>query len=131
MSDIIVTTPKNRMAEAAQEAAACLKAGGGHYFRRLAGMPRDFGPGSKVFYVEDGYIRGYGVVLSIGGSVTGWIDSVGQLLPPGNYAIMPAAEWTWIKPIPMRGFNGWRYFKLPLLVEVVGGWRDPKPEVKP
>ena len=39
-----------------------------------------------------------------------------------------------IKPILMKGFRGFRYFYrvLPGVrnVKVIGGWKDPKPEVK-
>ena len=68
MKDIIVTTPKSEMDNAAKEAADCIRSGGGYYFRRLPTLPKEFGLGSKVFYVENGYIRGYAIVCEAGGS---------------------------------------------------------------
>jgi len=128
MRDIVVTTPKSEISTAAKEAADCIRNGGGYYFRRLPSMPHQFGAGSKVFYVEDGYVRGYGLVCEAGGSTEGWVcQTTTHYWPPGNYAVMPAQSWTWIKPIPMRGFQRWRYFSRP--AEEVGGWLDPKPEV--
>ncbi len=71
--DIIVTTPKSEMAHAAQEAADVLAAGGGLYFRRFlrSYRPRDVRPGSWVYYVEDGYLRGRCQVVSAFDSRTG------------------------------------------------------------
>jgi len=41
--DIIVTTPKSQMANAAQEAADCIENGGGEYFRRADRPPGTLG----------------------------------------------------------------------------------------
>ena len=48
----------------------------------------------------------------------------------GHHAMMPANSWKWIKPLPMRGFQGWRYFEPQYVgaVEIVGGWLDPMPK---
>ena len=124
--NIVVTTPKNQMALAAAEAQDCIDGGGGFYFRRFPEHSRpQLGPADRVFYVEDGYVRGFGVVTSVkwkGGEVCG---TSGRLYSSGFYAYMEASSWKWIKPIPMKGFQGWRYFDQ--AVEVVGGWLDPRP----
>lgn len=125
MRDIVVTTPK-RMAEvAAREARDCIEGGGGYYFRTFANQPKDLAPGSRVFYVEDGYVRGYAVVSEIreGEMECG---TTGQEWLGGHHAILPAASWKWIEPIPMKGFQGFRYCSLD--IQVVGGWLDSKPE---
>ena len=59
MPDIIVTTPKSEMRNAALEAKECIDEGGGSYFRTLATFPKRLNENSRIFYVEDGYIRGY------------------------------------------------------------------------
>jgi len=122
--DVIVTTPKSEMENAAREAANCIRDGGGEYFRKLPFVPHDFGPGSKVFYVEDGFVRGYAEVSRI---ATGKFlcDTTGREWPKGIYAIMEASSWKWIKPIAMRGFQGMRLMKQPY--KVIGDWKDPKP----
>jgi len=56
--DLLVTTPKNRIKEAAEEAEAA-KRDGGYYFRRFATRPKDYRVGDRVFYVMDGFLRGY------------------------------------------------------------------------
>lgn len=60
--DIIVTTPKTEMVNAAREAENCIKEGGGYYFRRFNQQPCGLMPGEKVFYVEDGHITGYAII---------------------------------------------------------------------
>ena len=130
--DIIVTTPKSRMKEAAAEAEACIKAGGGRYFRRFSFDHRpNVEPGDRVFYVEDGFVRGFAVVDAIR-KITRMIrcNTTGRVYAAGFYVFMSADSWRWIKPIPMRGFQGYRYKPPRLRHHVIGGWRDPKPEVE-
>lgn len=124
MRDIVVTTPKRAMETAAQEARDCIEAGGGHYFRTFRNRPRDLEHGSRVFYVEDGYVRGFAVVDFIHeGRMT--CVTTGVAWGEGCHAIMPARTWRWIEPVPMKGFQGFRYIDLDF--RVVGSWDDPKP----
>lgn len=145
--DIIVTTPKSQMANAAQEAADAVAGGGGHYFRRFPlELAPEIEPGDRVYYVEDGYIRGFAVVYSCGpSSLLHECETTGRRWPPGYYVFMKADSWTWIRPIPMLGFQGFRYARPAVLnrdtihvwgvivadVVVAGGWLDPRPEVEP
>jgi len=41
MRDIVVTTPKNKVVVAAEEARQCIQAGGGFYFRTFRNRPKD------------------------------------------------------------------------------------------
>lgn len=127
MRDIIVTTPRREMETAAEEARGCIESGGGYYFRTFHHLPKDIEVGSRVFYVEDGYVRGYALVNEInrGDMRCGTTGRVWD----GNHVIMLANSWTWVRPIPMRGFQGWRYYEPPADLKVVGDWLDPKPEV--
>lgn len=120
--DIIVTTPKRRMAEAAREAEEIKGAGGGIYYRFFK-YPRvpQIEPGDRIYYCEAGYIRGFCVVSEIAEE---------------RYAlqvVMDATTWSWVKPFPYNGPRSWMYAERNLLtrdaVEVIGGWLDPKPEV--
>ena|GEM_PF-1691609 len=135
MADIIVTTPKRRMAEAAREAEEIKAAGGGWYFRdyRAPRIPR-VDVGDRVYYVEDGYIRGFCNVIKI--------DSVGYGRRRTVTVYMAATTWKWIRPIPVapwevvRSYMYAENFKLyghraglsRENVEVVGGWLDPRPK---
>jgi hypothetical protein len=126
--DIIVTTPKSASADAAQEAENVKKSGGGSYYRRLGTLPKDLQSGDKVFYVEDGFVRGYAVVHSVLKDTAFTCSTTNKTWPRGNYVVMPAVSWKWINPIEMRGFQSWRYAKFkPGDITVVGNWLDPKP----
>ena len=105
--DIIVTTPKSEIANAAREAEDVKRAGGGMYFRRFPpSMSPDVRPGDRVYYVEDGFMRGFAVVEKIY-DATSYVkcDTSGKMWPPGLYVYMDATTWQWIEPIPMKGFQ--------------------------
>lgn len=129
MSDIVVTTPKSEVENAAREAAELIAAGGGRFFRALRSRPKRLEEGDRIFYVEDSFVRGCGTVDEIrtGGDRCDLTDRYWD----GAVAVyFSAMSWTWIRPIPMRGFQGWRYATAELLnqVEHAGGWLDPMPE---
>ena len=125
--NIVVTTPKSEMKNSRREAEECIAAGGGYYFRRFGvHKPKGLMKGTKIFYVEDGYLRGYGVVERVvNGSQQ--CNTTGRDWGTGIFAVIPANSWKWIEPIPMKGFQGWRYFDVPY--KVVGGWRDARPVI--
>ena len=133
--NIIVTSPRNRMEDAAREAEAIKAAGGGHYFRRLCGQWHHapaMEDGDRIYYVEDGYVRGFCLLDRLEEKTVDMVCTTNRTnFFPGVYAFMDATTWQWIEPIPMRGFQGWRYFPKVLepQVKVVGGWLDPRPGV--
>lgn len=138
--DIIVTTPKSQMQNAAREAEDVKRAGGGMYFRRFGTRP-NVERGDRLFYVEDGYVRGFAVVEEVRRDDEMICETTGAVWPAGWYVFMPAESWKWIRPIPMKGFQNYRFARaeghnpnvieeagLVAWIEVVGGWLDPKPE---
>lgn len=130
MKHIIVTTPKSEMANSQREAEECLKSGSGYYFRSISKKPKDIVVGeSKLYYVEDGYVRGYGVIIGISESNGKQCDVTDKIWNGKYFILTTASSWKWINPLPMKGFQGWRYFD-DKEVEVVGGWKDPKPDIK-
>lgn len=126
--DIIVTTPKTEMENASREAKNCIRNGGGSYFRHFSKLPKNIGIGSKVFYVENGYVRGFAIIEDILTNEEMACDTTGKQWPKGNYIKMKADSWKWIKPIAHKGFQGFRYFDSP--IEIAGDWKDKKPEIK-
>lgn len=126
MKDLVVTTPKSEMKNSAIEAEEAKQTPGTKYFRRFKRRPRDLEIGSRIFYVEDGFVRGFAVVEDI---VTGEMlcSTTGRQWGPGYYAVMPADSWKWIKPIKMTGFRNHREFIAPPDMQIVGGWLDDKP----
>ena len=132
--DIIVTTPKRETNNAVREAEVMkLDGGGGRYFRRLARKPDRLFDGDRIFYVEDGFVRGFGVVDEVSFANSVYCDITDRSYSSGWFVFYYAQAWHWIKPIPMGGFQGFRYtdnaapFRTHA-VEVIGGWLDPKPE---
>jgi len=130
--DIIVTTPKSEMETAAQEAEMIKQHGGGRYFRRYPyGRCPKVSPRSKVFFVEDGYVRGFCEVLEVGDLPDGLECEITKDNPgEGTYVVMDATSWCWIKPIPMKGFQNFRYVPEDFEYKVIGDWQDPKPGIK-
>lgn len=136
MADIIVTTPKTQTDNAAREAADAKEHGGDtRYFRRFPlSVYLSLCPGDRVYYVEDGYLRGFAVVCESGEEEEPrFCDTTGQEYAPGYYVRMRADSWQWIEPIPMTGFQGYRFAHKAGMsreaVKIVGGWLDPKPMV--
>jgi len=135
--DIIVTTPKSRMADAAEEARVArddIEAGRDvEYFRSLGlNRPARLNLGDRIYYVEDGWVRGFCIVRTILYDPTRvrTCSVTGREYGPGCTVFMDPRSWQWIAPIPMRGFQGWQYFHMKQSqIDVIGGWRDPKPEV--
>jgi hypothetical protein len=137
MPDIIVTTPKSRMAEAAREAEEVKAAAGGWYYRdyRAPRIPK-VDVGDRVYYIEDGYIRGFAVVARVERIRD---RDTGKVL--AARVMMDARSWSWIKPIPVapwevvRSYMYAGNFKLYSRgvglardrVNEIGGWLDPKP----
>jgi hypothetical protein len=127
--DIIVTTPKTEIKNAVKEAEEAKAGRVQYYFRRLASFPKDLKVGDKVFYVEDNYITGCAVVSAITNEAGEQCSTTKKNFTSGVFVWMKCDSWQWIKPIPMRGFQGYRYRVLKLNYEVVGNWLDPKPKV--
>ena len=123
--DIVVTTPKSEMLNAAAEAAQCLRDEGGYYFRAFQRLPTNVQSGCRVYYVENGAVRGFALVERIEAGRFK-CETTGRCWSGWNL-LMRADSWKWIEPIPMRGFQGWRYWDGPAQPKVIGGWKEPKP----
>lgn len=129
INNIIVTTPKSEIKNAESEAKMCIENGGGYYFRKLSSKPKNIVAGeSKIYYVEDGYIRGRATIIGIDDKSIQNCELTNKEWH-GILVWMTASSWEWIEPIEMKGFQGWRYFDNNG-VKVVGTWKDKKPEIK-
>lgn len=129
--DIIVTTPKDESENSAREAEMCIKDGGGYYVRTFKRKPK-VEVGERVYYVEDGYVCGFATVHSLMGdefNLPVFVCGYTKKDREGYQVAMDAKSWKWIRPIPCKGFQGFRYAKLKN-VRVIGGWLDPKPELE-
>ena len=124
--DIVVTTPKYEMKTAADEAAYALERGG-FYFRSFKSMPK-VQAGDRVYYVDDGWIRGFAIAALVEENVTQICEVTGRVWN-GCTVHMRVDSWTWIYPISCTGFQGFRYASgcVPAGVRIVGNWKDPRP----
>jgi len=116
--DILVTTPKSAHKLAAEEAKFVGGNPDAYWFRTLRGKP-NVQIGDKVYYVDNGEIRGYGIVFDIeSGEME--CEATGKIYR-GTH--LKQREWRWLKhPIPFRGFQGFRYVNRILeLRGVLGG----------
>lgn len=130
MTSIIVTTPQTSAKRAAQEAQDCIDAGGGEYFRRFGGrsFPKRLHVGDRVYYVQNGFLRGYALVSRFEISSGEVCDTSGEQYGSGHYVYMDATTWKWVEPTPMKGFQGYRYAAdWTNLLAILGGWKDPMP----
>ena len=138
---IIVTTPKDQMESAAQEAKDAIENKVDWYFRKLATYPKELNSGDRVFYVENGFITGFGIVSGIANQKGLVCKTTDESWRDGIFVWMRCDSWQWIKPIPMKGFQGYRYrigigeinlskVKNPCRFDfkIVGGWKDQKPK---
>ncbi len=104
MPDILVTTPKSEIASSRKEAADVEKHGG-HYFRTFKRLP-NVQPGDKIYFVEDGQIRGYGVVFEI--KREPMVCATTGRTWAGHHVCY--SKWVWLKePVSYKGFQGHRY----------------------
>ena len=128
--DIVVTTPKTKMREAAQEAEDCIADGQGFYFRRFARLPKALRVGDRVYYVENGFVRGFALVTELRYEEHDRVcETTGRWFSPGAYIFMDATTWKWIEPVPMGGFQGWRWRYATAQWrkrDIIGDWRTPR-----
>jgi hypothetical protein len=133
MSNIIVTTPVGNSKRAALEAQNSIEAGGGEYFRRFGGrsFPKRLVVGDRVYYIQNGFVRGFALVsrFEISGGET--CDISGEQYGSGHYVFMDAKSWQWVTPAPMKGFQGYRYTTNEIDdLPSIGNWQTPQPEAR-
>lgn len=150
MADVIVTTPRSQMGNAAKEAEDAKKYGGETLYFRRFGTWVNLKRGDRIYYVEDGFVRGFAVVERFDYYPEGReCDTTGTWYDPGYYAFMRADSWQWLQPVGMVGFQGFRYaqpegvrlgdFRREHVtppyrtygqsdIVIIGDWLAPKPE---
>ena len=110
--DVVVTIPKSRLAIVEQEereVKEALKSGAdAFFFWRFARCPKNLSVGNRIYFVWNGAVRAYHVVDGFDKNLV--CDTTGQRYD-GFCVTMNPAIHNLRKPIPMRGFQGFRYFK--------------------
>ena len=120
--DIIVTTPKSEIENARKEAEFIKKYKedkGAFRFRTFRFKPK-VEVGDKIFFVNDGFIKGYLTIFDIDvGSE--YCEVTDREWGDENSIVLKFKRWTPLKnPIPMKGFQGIRYLdRLPEIKEKI------------
>lgn len=111
MSAIVVTWPKTKPLEGYLRALANARQNAQVINFRVARLPRV--TPMRCYRVYDGAVRGWtSVVELVARGERQVADPDGGYWPAGNY-IACSPWWHAIDPIPMRGFQGWRWFERP------------------
>lgn len=107
--DAIVTTPKKEIDNARKEGDEIEKHGG-HWFRVFRFRPK-VECGDRLYFVENGEITGYGLVIEVSQiDLPEQCDVTGRDWgKPGDWMVC-YRNWHWLKPrLKMKGFQGIRY----------------------
>jgi len=111
--NIVITWPKTRALGSYLAELAKAEERGHVAYYRLSSRP-DVKEGDRCYHVHDGKVRGYLSVLGmtefpLDGHAP--IDNVtGKHFQPGIY-VERHPHWFAINPVPMRGFQGFRYYR--------------------
>lgn len=108
--DIVVTWPKSRSLQSYLDELERADREDKLINFRISSIPKE--DVTRCFMVHDGAVRGYTNVLKVDIYQRGEIRDpiTGHAWPDGIY-ITRDPEWYPIEPIPMKGFQGFRYFK--------------------
>lgn len=107
MADIILTIPKSFGWERFKQELSVIKSGTYIKSFKVAHLPKTE-IGERCYILYNGLIRGYLIIE--GFDTTGFTcTTTGKYWKSGNF-INVSGEFTTIDPIPMKGFQGFRYF---------------------
>ena len=117
--DILVTTPQSEIDTSRRE-GEIVEAEGGYWFRTFRFKPK-VEPNDKIYFVENGLIKGYGIIFDVSQTEEEECEVTGRIWR-GNW-VVKYNNWHWLKsPIPFKGFQGIRYIeRLPELQEALTG----------
>lgn len=114
--DIVVTWPKTRVFESYLKALREARMSGQLINYRVAHRPVwKFGAladrSARCYRVHTGLVRGWVTIVYAMRRDEGEVQRVGtdEFWPAGDYIVCNSA-WHPIDPIPMKGFQGWRWF---------------------
>ena len=115
--DILVTTPKNEMANSAlegEQVRSDQSQGMDAYWFRVFHFRPKVEKGDKIYFTEDGLIKGYGIIFRIEQIAEPEMESKCDTTERvwGNVGdwMVSYKDWHWLKnPIRFKGFQGIRY----------------------
>lgn len=107
MKDLAVTWPKGSPLSVYLERLEYAVAYGLEINFRVPSKPRV--TPERCYMVHDGKLRGYNLIRSIEYRGPREVEKAGGGFWPEGWYIVRAPEWHPILPVPMRGFQGYRY----------------------
>lgn len=112
MADIIITIPKTRKEEWLNEVEEAKKQDMDLWFKTSSHPRRlTFLCYGKCYVVLDGNIIGYHEIKTVKWSEGFTCEITENEWPKGWYVVRWGKTWTPITPVPMKGFQGFRYVK--------------------
>lgn len=108
--DILVTIPKREMNNIKKEDAWLKnqKPGEAVQFWSMSRIPKDIHAGDRVYFVEAGAVRYYHELLSISNESSMKCEATDRVWG-GPALILTCPPVTLKNPVPMKGFQGFRY----------------------
>jgi hypothetical protein len=111
--NLVITWPKRRSLESYLDGCKHAEENGLQINFRIAKPPARKVTGARVFVVHDAYIRGFHTLIEVverGENEVAIVngDAFAGFWPAGWYLVRDPT-WHPIVPIPMKGFQGWRY----------------------
>jgi len=104
--NILVTTPKSEIDNSRKEGEV-VESEGGYWFRTFRFKPK-VEKGDKIYFVENGLIKGYGIIFEVSPTEGEECDVTGRDWK-GSW-VVKYNDWHWLKTaIPFSGFQGIRY----------------------
>jgi hypothetical protein len=105
--DIVITIPKNIKWEEYEKELEAVKDGKEVMNFKVNAFPSTF-IGNRCYVVHDGFIKGWMEIVGL--SNKDFVCSTTGTEWKGKF-IERSGPFTYIEPIPMKGFQGFRYFK--------------------
>lgn len=109
MRDIVVTWPSRRPLRSYLSELEKAKKGGLVINYRIVNPPRS--EVDRCYLVHGGKIVGYNEVIEIVRRGEGMVADVGGGFWPAGWYVVRKPDFHPTKLVPMRGFQGWRYFE--------------------
>lgn len=110
--DIVCTWPKTRTLQSYLDELRKAENSGLTIGFRVAQRPPRHLISHRCYMVHDGAVRGWCLIFDIKWSDS-FIDPVERRNMRAGWFIVRSPHWHEIEPVPMVGFRGWRYFRLP------------------
>ena len=112
--DIVVTVPKSEYANIQEEETWAEKQGpsnesGACCFWKVSRLPKRLAPGDRVYFVQNGHIDNYNEFWYF--EEEGYECEVTGRFWEGPLLVMKVPSIRLKKPVPMKGFQGFRYIK--------------------